>query len=296
MAPQATLGREALLEALRWQIEMGADEAIGDAPLDRFALSAAAVAQAAPAPAPEDPVPQTPKPTPKTAASPPPPQRAPAGAPASEAAAMSARALAEGAATLEDLRAAMDGFTQCPLRATANSTVFADGDPGARVMLIGEAPGRDEDLQGKPFVGRSGKLLDKMLAAIGLDRTAQGDKGAYISNILPWRPPGNRTPETSETAMCLPFIERHIVLAKPQIVVLLGGAAAKALLNTETGIMRLRGKWRTYAPPGWEGPPLDVMATFHPAYLLRQLGQKGLAWRDLLRVAERLDQGAAGGQ
>ena len=204
-----------------------------------------------------------------------------------DAALQSAREIAAACATLDELRSAIDAFIACPLRTTANTTVFADGKAGSRVMLVGEAPGRDEDLQGLPFVGRSGQLLDRMLAAIGLDRKGD-DNSVYISNVLPWRPPGNRAPTTAEATMCLPFIERHIALARPHLLVLLGGAAAKVLLNTEDGILRLRGKWRLYEPS--DGVAIPVLPTLHPAYLLRQPASKSLAWRDLLQLRKRLDQ------
>jgi DNA polymerase len=197
-----------------------------------------------------------------------------------EETARAARAVAEAATTLEELRQALAGFEGCNLRLTATQMVFADGTPGSRVMMVGEAPGRDEDLQGLPFVGRSGQLLDRMLAAIGLDRTS-----AYIANVVPWRPPGNRTPTPLETAACRPFIDRQIELAAPEILVCLGGAAAKEILDTTDGIMRLRGRWRTAVINGRE---IRTIATFHPAYLLRQPGQKRLAWRDLLAIREAL--------
>lgn len=197
-----------------------------------------------------------------------------------EAAVRSASELAAAAESLEALRKAMDGFTGCNLRRTAKQLVFADGNPQAGIMLIGEAPGRDEDLQGLPFVGRSGQLLDRMLAAIGLTRD-----DVYISNVIPWRPPGNRTPTPAETLICRPFIERHIALADPRIVVLLGGAAAKALLDTQDGILKTRGRWIEAELGGKTRP---VLATLHPAYLLRQPAQKRLAWQDLLMLKARL--------
>jgi DNA polymerase len=197
-------------------------------------------------------------------------------------AAQAAEEAARNAQDLDGLRAALEAFDGCALKATAKNLVFADGSPAAPVMLIGEAPGRDEDLQGLPFVGRSGQLLDRMLAAIGLDRS-----GVYISNILPWRPPGNRQPSPLEMAQCLPFIRRHIELADPKIVVLLGGTSAKQLLETEQGIMRLRGKWNTVRTPASEFPALP---TLHPAYLLRQPVHKRLAWADFLALKIRLGE------
>ncbi len=163
--------------------------------------------------------------------------------------------------------------------------VFADGNPQAKVMLVGEAPGADEDRAGKPFVGVNGQLLDRMLASIGLSR----EENVYISNLINWRPPGNRSPSDAEVALSLPFIQRHIELANPAILVLSGGVAAKALLQTSQGITRLRGKWMEYKSDGMAAP-IPVLATFHPAYLLRSPAQKGLAWQDLLKLKERIKQ------
>lgn len=192
-----------------------------------------------------------------------------------------ARALAAGATTLDELEVALAGFEGCALKATARRLVFADGAPGARVMLVGEAPGRDEDEVGRPFVGRSGQLLDRMLAAIGLDRGS-----VYIGNVIPWRPPGNRTPTPQEIEVCRPFIERQIELAAPEILVFLGAAAATTLAGTTEGILKLRGKWLE-ARIGGLG--VTALATLHPAYLLRQPLQKRLAWRDFLALRARLD-------
>jgi len=194
----------------------------------------------------------------------------------------SSRALAAACDDLAALRTAMEGFDGCSLKKTAKNLVFADGNPQARVMFVGEAPGRDEDIQGLPFVGRSGQLLDRMLAAIDLDRTS-----AYIANVLPWRPPGNRTPTPEELAICRPFIDRHIELVDPAVLVFLGGVSAKQMLGTSTGIMKLRGHWKSYTCNGRDIPALP---TFHPAYLLRQSAQKRLAWRDFLSLKLRLDE------
>lgn len=262
-------------EALRWLIDMGADEAIGETPLDRFALPpplprpAAAEAVRAPAAAAPASV----------------PAQAPAPNVALTAAVASARALAAAATSVRELEAAVAGFDGCALKATATRLVFADGNPSARIMLIGEAPGADEDRQGKPFVGVSGQLFDRMLSWIGLDRTT-----AYITNVLFWRPPGNRPPTTAEIAACLPFVERHIELVAPQVLVFVGGASAKALLNTQEGIMKLRGRWFEFQRPGL-ARPIPAMATFHPAYLLRTPSQKRAAWRDLLAIKRRLAGG-----
>jgi uracil-DNA glycosylase len=191
-----------------------------------------------------------------------------------------ARDLAATAASLEDLRACLDSFDGCNLKLTAKKLVFADGNPAAKLMFVGEAPGRDEDLQGKPFVGRSGQLLDSMLDAIGLDRSS-----AYIANVVPWRPPGNRTPTPQETEICKPFIQRQIELVNPDILVFLGAASAKTLLGVQEGIRKMRGRWMSYPTKGGE---ISVIATYHPAYLLRSPLEKRLAWRDFLSIKARL--------
>ena len=191
--------------------------------------------------------------------------------------------MAAAATTLAELEAAVRGFDGCPLKMTASTTVFADGDPAADVMVIGEAPGAEEDRRGKPFVGPAGQLLDRMLAAIGLDRT----DSAYITNVLPWRPPGNRQPNTGELNTCLPFCERHIALKAPRLIILAGGTSAKALLRTTDGIMRLRGRWRALEVPGLPAT-VPTMAVFHPAFLLRQPASKREAWRDLVQIKKRL--------
>jgi DNA polymerase len=199
-----------------------------------------------------------------------------------EQAVRSAVEAAAAASNLEELRAALETFDDCPLKKTAMNLVFYDGNPEARLLLIGEAPGADEDRQGLPFVGVSGQLLDRMLGSIGLDRTQ-----VLISNTVFWRPPGNRSPTTSETAACLPFVERLIELVNPEIVVTLGGAAAKSLLAQTQGVTRLRGRWLEYATPRL-ARPIAATVLFHPAYLLRSPAQKRLAWRDLLAIRKRL--------
>jgi len=202
-------------------------------------------------------------------------------APASpDAAVMVAREAAKNATTLDDLRALLADFEGCALRATATQLVFADGNPQSRVMFIGEAPGYDEDIVGRPFVGRSGKLLDRMMAAIGLDRTS-----CYIANVVPWRPPGNRTPTPQETAICLPFIRRQIELADPDFLVCLGGPAMQTLLGIKDGITRSRGRWLPYDTGRRE---IRALATFHPAFLLRSPLQKRFAWRDFLALKKAL--------
>ena len=254
---------------LRWYVDAGVDETIGDAPINRFETPEPAAAPAAPVekpaqikqqPSSAKPDVITPEPADQTAAT--------------------AKALAEGCDTLEALHAAIESFDQCPLKATAQNLVFSDGNPEAGLMLIGEAPGADEDRQGLPFVGVSGQLLDRMLAAIERDRTS-----AYITNILPWRPPGNRKPTPFVSELCLPFLQRHIELVQPKVIVLLGGTSAATLLNTTTGITKLRGKWDTYKVHGADVPTLP---TYHPAYLLRQPALKRDAWRDMLSLQKRL--------
>jgi len=201
---------------------------------------------------------------------------------APEAAVMAAREAARSAATLEDLRAILERFEGCALRATATQLVFADGNPRARVMFVGEAPGRDEDIEGLPFVGRSGKLLDRMMAAIGLDRTS-----AYIANIVPWRPPGNRTPTPQESAICLPFTLRQIELADPDVLVCLGNPSTQTLLATNEGITKTRGRWFAFHT-GTRG--IRAIPTFHPAFLLRNPLSKRFAWRDFLAIRKALAQ------
>ena len=194
---------------------------------------------------------------------------------------MAARAAAKSAKTLDELRAILEKFDGCALKATATQLVFADGNPSAKVMFVGEAPGRDEDIEGLPFVGRSGKLLDRMLAAVGLDRTS-----VYIANVVPWRPPGNREPSLNETEICLPFILRQIELVDPDILVCMGNPSAKTLLGLKEGITKTRGRWFTFNTGKRD---IRAMPTFHPAFLLRSPLQKRLAWRDFLAVRKALD-------
>ncbi|PQO22378.1 uracil-DNA glycosylase [Rhodobacteraceae bacterium WD3A24] len=246
---------------LEWQIELGVTEAIGDGPVDRYA--AAQVGAAAP---------------PEEAPAPP--------APADEHThdpVAAARAAAARAASRPDLAAAVAAFDLCDLKRGARNTVFADGNPEARVMIIGEAPGRDEDMQGHPFVGRAGRLLDRMFAAIGLSRSATDPVHAlYITNILPWRPPQNRPPTADEMAMLLPFVERHVALAGPEILVLMGNTPCSAILGRR-GITRLRGQWV-------EALGRPALPMFHPAYLLRTPSAKREAWSDLLALQARLEE------
>lgn len=256
-------------ELLDFYLEAGADALVGEAPVDRFApVEAPAPPRAA------RPVPVTEMPAITGRA-------APALAPqAPDEAAMAARDAARSAQSLDDLRAILEKFDGCALKATASRLVFADGNPASKVMLIGEAPGRDEDIEGLPFVGRSGKLLDRMLAAIGLDRTS-----VYIANIVPWRPPGNRTPTPQESQICLPFILRQIELADPDILVCLGGPSAQTLLGIKEGITKSRGRWFTFNSGKRE---IKAIATFHPAFLLRSPLQKRFAWRDMLAIKKAL--------
>ena len=204
--------------------------------------------------------------------------------PSPDAAVMAAREAARSAATMEELRAILEKFEGCALRSTATQLVFADGNPKARVMFVGEGPGYEEDKQGLPFVGRSGKLLDQMLKAIGLDRTQ-----VYIANIVPWRPPGNRTPTPQEAAICLPFLLRQIALCDPDILVCLGGPSAQTLLNVKEGIMKLRGRWFAFNSGSRD---IRAMPTLHPAYLLRTPLAKRNAWRDFLTIKKALSQQA----
>ncbi len=259
---------EELKAALEWQIEMGVDETVDDESQNRFQATKETRKS------PQEKRPEEAPSRVRTGHI----QTTPAGGQAGKTLAKEAAAKA---ATLGELREAIEAFEACSLKWTAKSTVFADGNPEADIMLIGEAPGAEEDRQGKPFVGPSGHLLDKMMAAIGLQR----DQGYYISNILPWRPPGNRKPTPIETATCLPFILRHIELAKPKILVLLGATPASALLNTTEGITRIRGRWLNLELDQLE---VAVMPTYHPAYLLRQPRFKAEAWKDLQEITSKL--------
>jgi DNA polymerase len=203
-------------------------------------------------------------------------------APAPELAIQSAREAARTAPSLAALRTLLENFDGCALKSTATRLVFADGNPRARIMFVGEAPGREEDIEGLPFVGRSGKLLDRMMAAIGLDRTK-----AYIANVIPWRPPGNRTPTPQETQICLPFIQRQIELVDPDVLVTLGNPSTQTLLGTRDGIMKTRGRWVDYDTGSRK---IRALATFHPAYLLRSPSYKRLSWQDLRSIAKELEQ------
>ena len=252
--------RDAALALLRWYVEMGADEAIGAKPVNRFA----------PVPVVEVPTPVSRPPKVLTESL--------------GEAAQSARRLAAAAETVAALAALVAGFDGCGLKHTATNTVFADGNPAAPVMVIGEGPGADEDRIGRPFVGRAGQLLDRMLAAIQLDR-----ESVHITNVVYWRPPGNRTPSTAEIAACLPFVLRHVALVHPKILVLAGGTATGALLPGGQGITRLRGRWFDLDIPGLAAP-VPTLPMFHPSFLLRSPERKREAWRDLLALRARLDE------
>lgn len=252
-----------MLAALDWQVEMGADECIGETPVNRFEAA-------------DEPAPKAPQPA----------QAAPdaplAVIPEIDFAAQ-ARELAASCANLEMLRAAMAGFEGCELKRGAKNLVFADGNPAAKLMIVGEAPGRDEDAQGLPFVGQAGQLLDRMFEAIGLSRKS-GDaaQAFYVTNVLPWRPPQNRDPSPDEIAMLRPFLDRHIALVEPHVLVLMGNTACKALLGT-AGITRLRGTWQ-------EIGRAPAMPMFHPAALLRDPGKKKPSWADLQMIRQKLEQ------
>ncbi len=249
------------LAQLAWQVELGADEAIGEVAVNRYEEKA----------------------KPKVAKKPAAAVAAPVVAKEVDIASAAAR-LAAGCDDLDALRAAVETFEGCALKRGARNTVFSDGNPAARVMIVGEAPGRDEDREGKPFIGRSGQLLDKMLATIGLNRNAEDpDDAVYITNVLPWRPPQNRDPLDEEKAIMKPFLMRHIALAKPEVLLLVGNPSNQALLETEKGVTRLRGQW--YSVAG-----IPALPIFHPAYLLRAPAQKKLAWADLLMLKAKLEE------
>jgi DNA polymerase len=267
-----------LAQLLAFYLEAGVDCALMDEPVNRLDMDVAPARAAAAPPAEDAPK----RPTlasmqPGVPARPVMPAKVEV---APEVAIAAARDTARTAPTLEALRALMEAFEGCALKSTATQLVFADGNPQARIMFVGEAPGRDEDIEGLPFVGRSGKLLDKMMAAIGLDRTQ-----AYIANVIAWRPPGNRTPTPQETLICLPFIQRHIELVNPDILVTLGNPATQTLLQTKDGIMKSRGRWVDY-DTGTR--TIRAIASFHPAYLLRSPGYKRMAWVDLRAIASAL--------
>lgn len=251
------------LAVLDWYRAAGVDVPVGDEPVDRFAASAAAPARrplpaaAGPSPAP---VPATPLVTDPA----------------------ETRQIAAAAMTLEQLRAAMNAYDGCALKHRATQLVFADGNPEAEIMMVGEGPGEQEDKLGKPFVGRAGQLLDRMLAAIGLDRSK-----VYIANMVPWRPPGNRNPTPDELAQCAPFLHRQVELVNPKLLVTLGNVPTQALFATNQGITRVRGQWKTLEINAWHGP---VLPTLHPAFLLRTPSAKAQAWKDMLSLRHAIDR------
>lgn len=262
MAQDHSASNAELLSVLDWYRAAGVDLAVGEAPVDRFAQ--------------RPPAPGSSRPAPAAAIAPAAPLPGPLGGDPSEA-----RRLAATAGSLEALRSVLESYDGCGLKFRATQLVFADGNPEARIMLIGEAPGAEEDRQGKPFVGRSGQLLDRMLGAIGLDRTA-----VYIVNTVPWRPPGNRTPTPEEMELCLPFLHRQVELVAPQLVLTLGGPAMQTVFRTTNGIIKMRGRWQTVAIGGHE---VEALPTLHPAYLLRNPAAKQQAWKDLIALRLRMD-------
>lgn len=249
------------LAQLAWQVELGADEAIGEVAANRYEEKA----------------------KPKEVKKPIEEAAAPVVSAEVDVAA-EAKQLAASCADLDALRATIEMFEGCALKRGARNTVFSDGNPAARVMIVGEAPGRDEDREGKPFIGRSGQLLDKMLAAIGLSRMAEDpEQAVYITNVLPWRPPQNRDPLDEEKVIMKPFLMRHIELAKPDVLLMVGNPSNQTLLETEKGVTRLRGQW--YSVAG-----IPALPIFHPAYLLRAPAQKKHAWADLLMLKAKLEE------
>jgi len=263
------LSREEAIAALRWLIDCGADEATVDVPVNRLLAPATA--------------PQQQSVTPMQRSLTPPPAKS---APASQAiplsfGAESAARIAASCSSLAELKAALVAFEGCELKRHATNTVFADGNPAGGIMFIGEAPGAEEDQRGLPFVGRAGQLLDRMLASIGLDR-----RKVYITNIINWRPPGNREPSPEEASICLPFLHRHVELANPKILVLLGAVPARHIMGIQ-GILRSRGRWQNYRLQA-SGQEIPTLLTLHPAYLLRQSSAKRLAWNDFLSIAEKI--------
>jgi len=248
------------LAALEWQVELGADEAIGETPCNRYDEVAKPVK-------PKETVVET------------------LAAPVPVDMAVASAQIAAGCGDLDALRTAVETFEGCALKRGARNTVFADGNPNARVMIVGEAPGREEDRAGKPFVGPSGQMLDKMLAAIGLSRMAEArDEAVYITNVLPWRPPQNRDPLEEEKAIMKPFLMRHIALVKPDVLLLVGNPSSQTLLNTDQGVTKLRGQWHEVAG-------IPALPIFHPAYLLRVPAKKREAWADLLMLKAKLNEG-----
>ncbi len=281
MSLDRPLNEAELAAALDWYRAVGVDLAVGEEPVDRFAASAAAPRRSSPLPPPVGPAT-----APRIAA--PALQRAGDAQPAAPALVTSltsdpaeTRALAAAAPTLEALRATMDAYEGCTLKKRATQLCFADGNPEAEIMLVGEGPGEQEDLVGKPFVGRAGQLLDRMLAAIGLGRSK-----VYIANMVPWRPPGNRDPSPEELALCAPFLVRQVELVAPKFLVTLGNVPTKSLFQTGNGITRMRGQWKELEVGSHR---VRSLATLHPAYLLRTPASKALAWRDMLSLRQAIE-------
>ncbi len=277
---QSTLTQAEIRDVLRFYAEAGLDFALEEEPQNRL-IATAAIAPAATVDQPAQQGQRASLLAPATPARPAP--ATPSHAVPDEAAVARAREMASLAPSLEALQQRLASFDGCSLKFTAKNLVFADGNPLAKIMLVGEAPGRDEDLEGRPFVGKAGQLLDRMLSSIGFDRTH-----VYIANVIYWRPPGNRTPTPMETEICRPFIERQIALVDPDIIVFVGGVSAKSFLPGPDGILRLRGKWSEWTIPG--GRTIPALPMLHPAYLLRQPAQKKLAWRDLLSLKAKARQ------
>jgi uracil-DNA glycosylase family 4 len=273
------LGALREIESLRWWIRVGVTNAVDDMPHDRFGAISAGEGDEQSASSTSEPQHQSSHSLTETKSS---VRQDVSWRKTPETAEITARALAQAATDLETLRSAMSEFDGCALKRTATQLVFADGVPGSRIMFVGEAPGEGEDRNGRPFVGRAGKLLDRMLGAVGLDR-----QKVYIANVVPWRPPGNRTPTPQETQICLPFIERQIELADPEYLVCLGGSAARVLLGVHGGIMRARGSWLAY--PRQTGREIQALAMLHPAFLLRQPAHKRSAWTDIRALAGALE-------
>ena len=266
MTQDHPLNHDEMLAVLDWYRAAGVDIAVGEEPVDRFA-------QRPPA-----------RVAPAAVASPPGAAAAVARAPDAPAIGgdpSEARSLAASAQSLDELQGLLQAYDGCGLKLRATQLVFADGNPAADVMLIGEAPGAEEDRQGKPFVGKSGQLLDRMLAAIGLDRSK-----VYIANTVPWRPPGNRTPTPEEMALCLPFLHRQVELVAPRVVMTLGGPAMQTIFDTTTGIIKMRGKWSSLTIGSH---PVEAIPTLHPAYLLRNAPAKEQAWADMLSLKLKID-------
>lgn len=275
MAQDGTLNHDEMVAILDWYRAAGVDVAVGEEPVDRFAQ----------------------RPPQRSAAPGLPPRSVPQRLPSREPAAptvlrpsevlpiggdpQEARALAAKANSLEELETILGSYDGCGLKLRATQLVFADGNPAAKIMLIGEAPGAEEDRQGKPFVGKSGQLLDRMLAAIGLDRSK-----VYIANTVPWRPPGNRTPSPEEMALCLPFLHRQVELVAPKLVLTLGGPAMQTVFSTTNGIIKMRGKWSEVTIGAHQ---VNALPTLHPAYLLRSPSAKQQAWKDLLSLKLKAD-------